>query len=264
MPITAVLFDLDETLVVEKEAVEAAFLATCEIARHRSGIDPAALAEAVRVRARELWQEAPAREYCLSVGVSSWEGLWASFLGDRPELAALREWAPTYRRATWTMALADHAVDDQSLADQLAATYPDEQRARRTAFPDAQPVLTQLRQRYRLALVTNGVPDVQRDKLRGAGLREFFDAVIISGEIGVGKPDSAIFEAALLALGTAPGQAVMVGDSPKRDVQGAHSAGVRGIWLNRRGKNRDDEVQPDAEIATLKELPPLLDEMSAS
>ena len=116
MPITAVLFDLDETLVMEQASNEAAFLATCELARRRYGIDPQALTQSVRQRARELWRASPTIDYCLSIGISSWEGLWARFLGDDPGLRALREWAPAYRLEAWSGALADHRVHDAALA----------------------------------------------------------------------------------------------------------------------------------------------------
>ncbi|MDE0220605.1 MAG: hypothetical protein OXJ90_15170, partial [Spirochaetaceae bacterium] len=64
MAITHVLFDLDDTLVAEESSAEAAFLATCEHARERYGVDPHALHRAVRKRAREAWFAAPTNAYC--------------------------------------------------------------------------------------------------------------------------------------------------------------------------------------------------------
>ncbi|MFL7807700.1 MAG: HAD family hydrolase, partial [Anaerolineae bacterium] len=78
----AVLIDLDDTLVVEVASAEAAFLATCALAQERYGVDAEGLHQSVRQRARELWYDAPARAYSVAVGISSWEALWARFLGE--------------------------------------------------------------------------------------------------------------------------------------------------------------------------------------
>ncbi len=108
-------------------------------------------------------------------------------------------------------------------------------------------------------MITNGAPDLQRAKLEGAGLAPHFDIIVVSGEVGVGKPDPRVFELTLHALGTRPSEAVMVGDNPARDVLGAVSAGVRAVWVNRAQAARaDGAAVPDAEIGSLSELTDLL------
>ncbi len=258
MATKAILFDLDDTLVVEEASAEAAFLATCERAREQYGIAPEALYQAVRHHAGQLWRASPTITYCRAIGISSWEGLWARFLGDDPNLKALRAWAPTYRREAWSRALASQGVRDLPFAEQLAATFPRERRARHIAFPDVETTLKELQGAYRLALVTNGVPDLQHEKIQGAKLVQYFDAVIISGEVGVGKPDPRIFELALDKLAVSSKMAVMVGNSLTRDIKGAQQAGLRGIWINRPGGDCGEEVTPDAQIASLSELPDIL------
>ena len=89
MAITHILFDLDDTLVAEESSAEAAFLATCEHARERYGVDSHALHHAVRDRAREAWFSAPTNAYCQAVGIASREGLWARFPGDDPNLKGI-------------------------------------------------------------------------------------------------------------------------------------------------------------------------------
>lgn len=258
MAIAAVLFDLDDTLVEEQPAAEAAFLATCALARERYDIDPAALHQSVRGHARRLWYESTTIGYCRDIGISSWEGLWGHFLGDDPNLHALRGWAPAYRRESWAAALADHGVADTGFAERLAAVFQDERRSRHILFPEVEATLADLRQSYRLALVTNGAPDLQREKIEGAKLAPHFDAVVVSGEVGIGKPDPRIFSRALDQLAISPGAAVMVGDSLRRDVLGAQQAGLRAIWVNRAGADPRDDVSPDAEIADLSQLRALL------
>ena len=65
------------------------------------------------------------------------------------------------------------------------------------------------------------------EHLRRHGLRESFDVVVISAELGARKPDPAPFHAALTELGVAPERAVHVGDHPPHDEAGAHAAGMR-------------------------------------
>ena len=221
MAIKAILFDLDDTLLVEVASAEAAFLATCALAQGRYGVDPQALCHTVRGKARELWHAAPARSYAVVIGISSWEALWAQFLGDDPNLRALRAWSSTYRRESWARALVDHGIDDPPFAERLSETFPRERRARHVVYPDAEPVLKEARKTFRLALLTNGVPDLQRSKLAGSGLEPYFDAVVVSGEVGVGKPDPRLFALALDRLGVLPEEAVMVGNSLRSDVAGA-------------------------------------------
>lgn len=253
--IAAVLFDLDDTLVADDAATEAAFLAACDQARLRYGLDPRALMGSARRHARRLWQAAPTIAYCRAIGISSSEGLRARFTGDDPRLAALRAWAPIYRRGSWSRALADHGVDDAAFAEELAALFVAERGARHPVFPDVAPVLDALARTHRLALVTNGAPDLQRAKLAGAGLDSCFDAIVVSGEVGAGKPDPAPFALALAALGAEPAAAAMVGDSLERDIAGARGAGIRGIWLDRTGAGRPTGgVVPDARIGDLHQL----------
>lgn len=261
MPITTILFDFDDTLVAEEPSAEKAFLAAGELAREKYGVEPAALHESVRRRARTIWKAAPTHEYCRTIGISSWEGLWARFLGDHPSLEALRLWAPEYRRAAWTAALAEHDIDDASLADQLAEAFPNERRKRHVLLPGAEDVLKTLRGGFKLGLITNGAADLQREKIAGSGLARYFDSITISGEVGVGKPDGKIFAAALTSLDADASTTVMVGNSLRSDIAAAQAVGIRAIWLNRAGAARDDSVRPDAEITDLSDLPSLIDRL---
>jgi putative hydrolase of the HAD superfamily len=254
MTIEAILIDLDDTLVVEVASAEAAFLATCALAKEAYGTDPAALCQTVRGAARKLWYRAPARPYAVAVGISSWEALWARFEGDDPSLQVLRDWAPTYRRESWTRALAEHGIDDPSLTERLAERFPVERRALHVVYPDVEPALRALQGTYRLALITNGASDLQREKLSGAGLEAYFDTVVIAGDVGVAKPAPRPFAIALDRLGVSARQAVMVGNSLRSDVGGAQAAGIRAIWVNRAGQEVDGEVEPDAQITDLSEL----------
>ena len=250
-----ILFDLDDTLIAQDACDDAAFHAVCDFAHRQRGVDAGALDHAVRPIARQLWRAAPTSPYTDRIGISYIEGLWGRFSGDESELRTLHDWAPTYRREAWSRALKECAVDDVVLAEELAALFGQERRARRFVFLDTAPALRGLRANYRMGLITNGAPDLQREKLVHSGLEPFFDAIIVSGEVNVGKPDPRIFALALERLGARPDEAAMVGDSPARDITGALNAGVRAIMIKRAGLQRDlVGITPDAEIATLDQL----------
>jgi putative hydrolase of the HAD superfamily len=250
----ALLLDLDDTLVPEESSTVAAFAATARAASERHAVDAQRLALDARSRARELWRAAPTFPYCKRIGISSWEGLWCRFEGDAGELPALRAWAPAYKREAWRRALADQGVEDESLAEELGQRFVAERRARREAFADTAGALDALGDRFALAVVTNGASCLQREKLEASGLADRFECVVVSGEIGVGKPDPAIFAHALRMLNAAPEAAVMVGDSLRNDVDGALAAGLRAVWVNRDARPRP-QGRPDlVEIESLASL----------
>ncbi|RLU82481.1 hypothetical protein CTZ27_29555 [Streptomyces griseocarneus] len=111
---------------------------------------------------------------------------------------------------------------------------------------------------WRLAVLSNGSPDVQRAKLRHAGLHRYVPAhhVVISGEWGPRKPDTALFDVALDALGVSA--AVMVGDSLRDDIAGGAAAGLRTIWVANGRQLHDGDPQPDHVVQSVTEAGDLL------
>lgn len=255
MPIRAVLLDLDNTLLHEDAATRAAIRTTSERAVERIGGDPSAIASAAARAAEDLFRASPVFAYADEMGIWWGEALWGGFAGDAPGLRALRAFVPGFRLAVWTKVLGS---TDAALTKELASLFIAARRSDWAIDPAAMPTLDALAARYRLALVTNGAPDVQREKIAATGLARYFAAVVISGDLGIGKPDRRIFAAAAGAIGASAPDAVMVGDSIERDVVGAHAAGMRTVWLDRDGAARDPSPRPDMRIAELGELPAAL------
>lgn len=121
----------------------------------------------------------------------------------------------------------------RSSAEALATRYRTHYVRLRREIPGARLLLEHLHDRAFIGVVTNSQVDEQEEKLRFLGLRELVDALVVSEEVGAAKPDPRIFRVALKRSHVAPEDAVMVGDSWERDVQGARSAGVRAVWFNR-------------------------------
>ena len=132
-------------------------------------------------------------------------------------------------------------------------------------LPGAAALVQALAPRYDLYLATNGAAAVQRRRLRDSGLEPWFRAVFISEEIGWDKPARAFFDACFAAVpGFSRDTALMVGDSLTSDIRGGIGAGIRTCWLRRSGAAARADIRPDHEIASLEELPPLLDRLSRS
>ena len=120
----------------------------------------------------------------------------------------------------------------------------------------ARDVLVRLREHYRLAIVTNGPPTMQWPKIRKFGLEALVDHIVVSGDVGVRKPDPAIFQHLLRESGLPTAAAAHVGDSIHSDVAGARAAGLTAIWCPPRLRAPDEvgEHTPDLTIEHLAEL----------
>jgi putative hydrolase of the HAD superfamily len=253
---SALLFDLDDTLVPEWDGIEAAFVA---VARQVWGGSSAARVLELLASAGALWEDEAPQEYCRRVHLELGEGLYGELSGAGTEANVARAASELLHR---------HAFDDavpepwRLRSPELLETW---RRARIEAlalYPETLEVLERWSAaRVPLALVTNGASVLQRRKVAATGLERFFSAIVVSEELGVGKPDPAMFAAALDELGIDAGGAVMVGNDLDRDVAGAIAAGVRPVWVRRPGADDDDLPAPDGVdvIADLRELEALLD-----
>ena len=152
----------------------------------------------------------------------------------------------------WLCERADH---DPALGTDLAAAFAAERNHRRVgALPGAREAIEAAREVGPVALVTNGPPDMQREKLAGVGFDGAFDHLTFAGFETRAKPDPEPFDRALDALSIPPERALHVGDSPETDVAGASAAGMRSALV---GKRSDGE--PTHRIDSLSALPGLLE-----
>ena len=139
----------------------------------------------------------------------------------------------------------NRALVDQAVAQFLAARH------RVTLYDDVLPGLAWMQERLLVGSISNGNADLEI-----IGLAQHFKVSIAASEFGVAKPDVSIFLAGCTALGVAPHEAVYVGDDLYFDVTGAQDAGMRAVWMNRRGSDAHlaAGVQPDAICANFDEL----------
>lgn len=228
MPTRAVVFDLDDTLIVE---VSTAMTSFREALATLPGVDPDASELEALEAVRSVWTTGADHALAVGLGFASWEGLWSTFSGNHPSLAGLEAWAPTYRTEAWSAVGAVVGVDDRDLLDAAADTFEEAQRRGHPVIRGMRDVLAGVAGRHPVGLITNGPSDIQRLKLEQSGLSGAFDREVISGELGIGKPDPAVFLGLLDGLGADPAASVMLGDSWERDVLGGLGAGMSAVWI---------------------------------
>lgn len=234
--ITAILFDLDATLVDDGGNWRHSVNATIEEVCSRHSVPRDELRESYYEVAGQVWDE------IRSVESSPW--------GNMDDKSIVQR--------VWRTALAQAGVQGTDTLSDCVELYLDLRRSAVPAFPDAEPCLQRLRSSFRLGVITNGYADQQEPKLASAGLQSYFQSVVTT-DIGYGKPQREIFLHALDNLDVAADEAAYVGDSLSWDVLGANRAGLTSVWLNRAArKPKGEDPVPDMEIASLGELPDAL------
>lgn len=214
-----VLFDLDDTVFAHRESVEAGITA------HRSTLG-GALAAADSAAEFTRWNALEELHYHRYLTGE------LDFLGQRRERA--RGFVQPYG-----MVLDDDAAD--AWFDAYLVHYESTWRL----HDDVLACLEALRP-ARFGVITNGSLEFQLAKIRATGLDTWLDHVIASGELGVAKPDPAIFAEACRVFGVDPADAVYVGDRLHTDAIGAARAGLRGVWIDRTGSATAAELSEAA------------------
>ncbi len=211
------LFDLDDTLHDDTHAYSSAAEEVAREVAAEHGIDALALKAAYIAESEGFWHR-------------------LSPLDLKVKLTTLRE-------TMWQSALESVGVDDAEVAQRSAERYNAYRTKYFTLFPGSVELLRALRERgMKLGIVTNGLSETHREKIAVLRLSEYFDAIFLSDEVGMVKPDPLLFAHACRTLGGAPAHAAMVGDRYDRDIRGAQEAGLFTIWLN----VRSEELPPGA------------------
>jgi len=155
------------------------------------------------------------------------------------------------------LALVDYKLADEALARKMAVDFLQILPTKNNLFPHTREILQYLTdKKYALHLVTNGFEEVQHNKLKHAGLSNFFQVVTTSEASNSLKPQREIFEYALREAGAKREESVMIGDNPEADIQGGINAGLDTILVNHTGLTTP--IQPTYTVTHLQELETLL------
>ena len=173
--------------------------------------------------------------------------LWAAF--ERGEIS--QETILARRFANFLEAIGVQGESDQwgrYFENTLASSAP--------LLPGAEALCRRAAQKYTLALITNGVPFIQRSRLEHSTIARYFaDRVFISGEMGCRKPEKAYFDKVLEALGARNqrGKVLVIGDSLSSDIRGAFNAQLDSVWLHW-PTAKAGAIKPTYEVENLAQL----------
>lgn len=127
-------------------------------------------------------------------------------------------------------------------------------------LPGVEEVLGRLNGHYQMAIITNGLKEVQRPRLSSSPIAGLFEVLAVSDELGVAKPDPRFFDAVFAQIGGPPREKVLViGDSLTSDIQGGNAYGLDTCWFNPLGKPADPRIPARYEIRALPQLLDLLE-----
>lgn len=224
--VRVVAFDLDGTLCYYTVSTQEAIVEA--LRRAGRSIDLVGDLDEAAVRYNELWWE---MEQNGSSAVSLRERIWQCLLAEREV----------------------EQVDD-GLARELAETYAQVRVPSVRLYKGARDLLCDLRDSYRLGLLTNGPSDMQWPKIEHLGIQSLFNVILVSGDVGIHKPNRLIFEQFLSRLGVAAKEVLYVGNSYRMDVVGANGVGMTSAWIRDLDADETGSGVADMEIESITAL----------
>ncbi len=175
---------------------------------------------------------------------------WRVFDGDFAKLDGAQEEKFWTRFDEFVLSELGYRGDAEALVKQLSEEF-DEIVPRVDSwaeYPDARPLLEELRSRdFKLGVISNAT-DLANRVLENLDMRKYFDVVILSEEVGVRKPAAEIFLMAARQVKAQPTRSLYVGDKFAVDILGARAAGMQAILLDR------NNVYPDAQCLKVRDL----------
>lgn len=205
--VTTVLIDLDDTIWWFTENSKVAFSRTCDA-----------------LRVDDFCQREEFHRVYLAKNLELWRLYHHGQIG-RDHLMN--------ERFRYTLQQCGYGGDCTAMARKMDDYYLSTLATLKLLVPGALQLLEHLRAKgYATCLVSNGFRGTQQQKLRSAGVDGYIDRIVLSDDCGITKPFRGIYDYALQQCGIDASQAVMIGDDPEADIEGAHNAGLRTIYYN--------------------------------
>jgi putative hydrolase of the HAD superfamily len=230
----AILFDLDDTLISYNHASKSAWEQICRsfVTNNQVPFDAETLLETVNKEKNWYWSD-PERHRTGRLNINQ------------------------ARRDIVKTALTDLQFHDDVMITAMADSVSKLQKELICLFPESIRTLEQLKSAgVRMALITNGMTENQRPKIKRFDLTRFFEFCLIEEEVGFGKPDLRVFQLALQKLQLKPDQVWMVGDNLVWDVEAPQKIGIYSVWNDYKGGGlpQDSQIRPDRIIGNISEL----------
>lgn len=171
--------------------------------------------------------------------------LWAQYHVGKITKEALRQ--ERFRKTFLDLGLQPEVIPANFESDYVAMGP-----TKTNLFDGAEKVLTYLQTKYHLHIISNGFKEAVVTKMTVSNLNPYFKNVVISEDVGVNKPDKAIFEYALNLAQAQKQESIMIGDSLEADIYGAQNFGIKAIFFNPLKASKPDDV--NEQIHHLEEL----------
>jgi HAD superfamily hydrolase (TIGR01549 family) len=160
------------------------------------------------------------------------------------ELERSADSTDTLRSQIMTNLFEERGCHDMQNILQVSQAYDDVRRESGVAaYPGVDAFLADLKSNYKLGMYTNGPSFLQWEKIEALRFNQWFDAIIVAGDIDIYKPDSRAFASLSEALGVPASRTLFVGDSYEADIVGAHAAGMYTAWIK-----HEDDVEIDGAL----------------
>jgi putative hydrolase of the HAD superfamily len=222
-PYRAVFFDADDTIFDYRAGEEAAFLRTAEAYGLGSRLD-----------------EALARYRVHNAAV------WRALEEGRITQDALK--IERFRL------LLEDMGGMQDRAREMGYYYLDRLSEQTQLLDGAADLVAYAAEHFILVLVTNGLTSVQRRRFAASPVTAYFSDILISEELGVAKPDPAIFTPAMETHGLLPEEVLLIGDSSSSDMLAAKNAGMDFCWINPASETAPGDYTPRYVVADIREV----------
>jgi putative hydrolase of the HAD superfamily len=157
------------------------------------------------------------------------------------------------RDTRFLITLKEFGIDDQKLADILSEEYIFRSPRKGILFPGTIETLEQLKDRFRLHIITNGFEEIQHVKLEFVGLSKYFECIITSEQAGSKKPDAGIFHYALEQAGANVAESLMIGDDLEVDIIGAKAIGMDTVFFDPFNLNCETQ-EPTHRVDTISDI----------
>ncbi|XP_077437763.1 N-acylneuraminate-9-phosphatase [Vanacampus margaritifer] len=238
--IKAILFDLDNTLIETYRAGELAMQKTHELLKTSLALDDDTITNICDKFMQKLLQQ----KFDPAAGRSTDEirvGHWEDSIKESVD-----------------------SCSTPSLAAQCYYMWKNGRLELLKLSPKISDLLKQLRRKYKLLLLTNGISQTQWEKVKAVGCESFFDRIVVGGDYPEQKPYPSIFKVCFDLLQVEPQDCIMVGDSLDTDIQGGFNAQVRAtVWVNSAGDAvPDGSVTPDYTLSTVLDLEDILAQLN--
>ena len=148
-------------------------------------------------------------------------------------------------------------VNDRQLADTFCSEALGRIPTKGPLMPGAMEILEYLRPKYNMYILSNGFKELQSRKMRTAGIDGYFDALILSEDIGVNKPNRELYEYALAKTGSKLSESLMIGDMFDTDIVGAANIGMDQMYYNPKEK-KGHAFTPTYEVTHLLQIKEIL------